>query len=77
MLLAFETPGFYEISMRGMQFDLDLLWLGPDKRIVGIALAGCRFPGPIPTGRAASYVLEIGAGEMRRLGLQIGDTLRF
>jgi hypothetical protein len=84
MLLAFETPGRYKITMAAMHFDLDLLWLGNTEdpsihRLVwhvqratrpGLSLAN-------PVFLPASYVLEIGAGEMQRLGIGMGDMLRF
>jgi uncharacterized membrane protein (UPF0127 family) len=78
LLLAFEQPGHYEITMRGMQFDLDILWLGSDQSIVGWARGYFRstmnYLNPV---KPASYVLELGADEMQRLGLKLGDVLRF
>jgi uncharacterized membrane protein (UPF0127 family) len=86
MLLAFETPGRYKITMSAMRFDLDLLWLGDtgDPSIHRLVWHAQRAidrgpdlilanPGFLP----ASYVLEIGAGEMQRLGIGMGDMLRF
>jgi uncharacterized membrane protein (UPF0127 family) len=78
LLLAFERPGHYEITMRGMQFDLDILWLAGDQRVVGWARGLFRSTqNYLNAVEPASYVLELGAGEMQRLGLKLGDVLRF
>ena len=76
MLFVFDFPGFHRITMQGMNFPLDLLWLTGDKTIswaVWNAWQRDFQPHAVP----ASYVLELGAGECRRLGLEVGDVLRF
>ena len=86
LLLSFEQPGFYEITTRSMQFCLDILWLDASKKLIWWVHEepqpqfGAYQGGGIYTpkaGRAASYVLELAAGEMWRLGLRLGDVLRF
>ncbi len=66
------TTGFW---MRGMRFPIDLIWVGPNRRVVGAAtLPVCRDdPCPITYPAApAAYVLEIGAG---RFAGQAGEKL--
>lgn len=85
MLLAFPQAGRHAITMRGMKFDLDVLWLNEDlprdrHQIVWyVGNAGLVHPATLvnPLSCPASYVLELAAGEMRRLGLRLGDALRF
>jgi uncharacterized membrane protein (UPF0127 family) len=67
-----------------MSFCLDILWVGADKSVAwwvnevpqpqfGTYRGGGVYTPKLP----GSYVLELGAGEMRRLGLKLGDVLRF
>jgi uncharacterized membrane protein (UPF0127 family) len=68
------------ITMRGMQFDLDLAWLSWDKRMqFFICNAGTAWHGSNFTyhRESSSYVLELPAGDIQRLGLRLGDVLRF
>jgi hypothetical protein len=67
-------PGFW---MRGMTFPIDLIWVSPDRRVVGMAtLPLCRqepcsisyAPEPV------AYVLEIGAG---RFSGKVGETVEW
>jgi uncharacterized protein len=77
MLLAFEQPGQYAITMQGMSFPLDLVWIDGNRRVVDLGInAPAGSPG-YKSPCASWYVLEIGAGEIQRLGLKLGDVLRF
>ncbi len=92
MLLAFETPGIYGITMQAVAFPLDIIWIAGNHAVVvlcgwlsasghGLKLElGINAPagsfGYRPS-RAASYVLETPAGDIYRLGLKLGDVLRF
>ena len=67
--------------MRNTRIPLDIVYIGPDRRIVGWSLdtppcRTTRCPG-YPSGAPAQYVLEVNAGEMERLGVEIGDEVRF
>ena len=66
--------------MLNTRIPLDIVYIGPDLEIVGWSLdtPPCRTrrcPG-YPSGAPAQYVLEVNAGEMERLGVQIGDSVR-
>ncbi len=85
MLFAFDTPGCYQMTTATMQFPLDILWMDLDKRVVWLVQ---EVPQPqfgayrgghmhTPHGPASSYVLELAAGEINRLGLKVWDVLRF
>ena len=78
MLLAFEQPGFHAITMQGMSFSIDILWINRHKRILWSVQNAPLEMGPSAFHSEPSlYVLEIAAGEMQRLGLKLGDVLRF
>lgn len=67
--------------MRNTRIPLDILYIGPDRTIVGWSLntPPCRtaqcpnYPSDAP----AKYVLEVNAGEMEKLGVELGDPVTF
>jgi uncharacterized membrane protein (UPF0127 family) len=80
MLFLFETPQVQSFWMKGMRFEIDILWIR-DGRLVGITpdvplpkspRALPQFQSPIP----CDVVLEVRAGAARRWGLLIGDAVR-
>lgn len=67
--------------MRNTRIPLDIIYLSSEFEIVAWSLntPPCRTqrcPG-YPSNRPAQYVLEVNAGEMKRLGVNIGDRVRF
>lgn len=75
MWFVLPEPGKTGFWMRGMRFPIDLIWIGPNLRVVGAAtLPVCRDdPCPITYPAApAAYVLEIGAG---RFAGQAGEKV--
>lgn len=66
MLFAFDSPQYAGFWMKGMRFPLDIVWIGPDHRVLGVtAMAPCtQAPCPIAYPPApASLVLEVNLGE--------------
>ncbi|MDT8437689.1 MAG: DUF192 domain-containing protein [Wenzhouxiangellaceae bacterium] len=81
MLFLWSSPQPRSFWMLNTRIPLDIIYLSPEFEIVGWSLdtPPCRTrrcPG-YPSGRPAQYVLEVNAGEMQRLGVQIGDRVRF
>lgn len=77
MLFVFPDIAQRTFWMKGMRFPLDMIWIA-DNRVVGweariIADGGVRL---IQT-PLADAVLELNAGDVERLRLQIGDTVRW
>ncbi|HTQ56341.1 MAG TPA: DUF192 domain-containing protein [Bryobacteraceae bacterium] len=83
MLFIHDAPGMYPYWMFQCKIPLDILWMDPQHKIVEISAdtPPCRDTAdkcPNYGGhQQAQYVLEIGAGEARRLGLTLGQTLDF
>jgi len=80
MLFIFRETAPRSFWMLNTRIPLDIVYIGPDLEIVGWSLdtPPCRTrrcPG-YPSGAAAKYVLEVNAGEMARLGVEIGDSIR-
>jgi uncharacterized membrane protein (UPF0127 family) len=81
MLFVFEEADEWSFWMKNTKVPLDILWLGPDKRIVYIEenVPGCR-QDPCPeykSNKKALYVLELLAGTVKREKLAKGMTLQF
>lgn len=83
MLFIHQTPGIYEYWMYQTRIPLDILWIDPSHRIVEISADSppcktraslCPHYGGHQT---AQFVLELGGGEARRLGLTVGQSLDF
>lgn len=79
MVFAYDRAGLYAFWMKGMTFDIDIVWIHAD-RVVGISHD---VPFETPTGRPPIYrppepadlILELAAGVARDKGLQIGDPV--
>jgi uncharacterized protein len=77
MLFTFETPGPQSFWMRNTHLSLDLIFIGPDGRVLNIAENATPYSdAPIPSAGAASGVLEINAGLAREMGIAPGDRVR-
>jgi len=81
MVFVFESVGFYPFWMKNTLIPLDMVWVGPDKRIVSIAhsVPPCKAdpcPSFSPTGDAL-YVVEVVGGFARKHQLKPGDQLVF
>jgi uncharacterized membrane protein (UPF0127 family) len=76
MLFLYDSPQFTYFWMQNTYVSLDLLFIGPDGRIVGIA----EYATPLSTRLIESEapvvaVLEVIAGTAGRLGIRVGDRV--
>ena len=81
MLFRFEDAGEWSFWMKNTKVALDILWIGPDKKIVYIEenVPTCR-QDPCPEykpGKEALYALELPAGSVKREKLATGMKLAF
>ncbi len=83
MLFIHDKPGLYPYWMYQVRIPLDMLWMDASHRIVEVSAdtPPCKTKAsecPKYGGhQQAQYVLELGGGEARRLGVREGDTLDF
>src|ERR1035438_10061753 len=80
MLFIHQTPGLYPYWMYQTRIPLDIVWMDRSHRIVEIspdtppcktkASLCARYGGH----QTAQFVLELGDGEARRLGLSLGQA---
>lgn len=80
MLFVFDIESDrYCFWMKGMKFDIDILWLDSKKRIVDAKYAASpsSYPEEFCPKSAARYVLELPAGQALKNGLIIGVQTKF
>lgn len=83
MLFIHDKPGLYPYWMYQVKIPLDMLWMDANHRIVEISAdtPPCKTKaslcGNYGGHQPAQFVLELGGGEARRLGLALGQTLQF
>lgn len=80
MFFLWDRPEPRAFWMLNTRIPLDIIYIGPELEIVGWSLdtPPCRTrrcPN-YPSGAPAQYVLEVNAGEMERLGVEIGEPVR-
>lgn len=84
MLFIFDQSQPATFWMKGMRFSLDMVWIGEDRRVLGVSAdippqpgvsddQLARYASPAPV----RYVLELNAGAAQRLGIAAGSELSF
>ena len=81
MLFVYEKEGERSFWMKNTLIPLDIIWIDADKEVVFIheRAQPCKVePCPkISPDVKASYVLELNAGSVEKIGLSVGDKLEF
>jgi uncharacterized membrane protein (UPF0127 family) len=78
LLLVFDTPGYYGIWMKDMNYDLDIIWIDENLKIVHMHTNVSKnsfptiFEPPVP----ARMALEVNARFAATYKFQVGDTVR-
>ena len=79
MLFVFEEEGDYPFWMKNTLIPLDMIWINSDSKVVFISENNLPCPkndcSSINPNQNAKYVLEINAGEVKNIGLKVGDEL--
>jgi uncharacterized protein len=81
MLFLFNGDEERSFWMKNTKIPLDMIWIGSDRRIVGIMenVPPCVTPvcpGYSPGPVKSRYVLEVAGGVAKQHGLKVGDPLR-
>jgi uncharacterized membrane protein (UPF0127 family) len=83
MLYAHRIPGKYGYWMYQTLIPLDMIWMDPRNKVVEIVenAPTCKTPAsqcPHYGGNeVAQYVLELGAGMVKKYGVKVGDTINW
>jgi uncharacterized membrane protein (UPF0127 family) len=77
MLFLFDPPQPVAFWMKDTPLSLDLVFIGPDLKVLGVAEAATPFSmRPIEADGPVTAVLEVIAGTARRIGIAPGDSVR-
>jgi Uncharacterized conserved protein len=77
MLFVFDSPSKYGFWMKDMNFAIDIVWIGEDKKVLGIEKGVLPETYPkifYPPGEVA-YALEVPATFSDTIGLEVGQSL--
>lgn len=80
MVFTFKRAGHFSIWMKDMRFRIDVVWIGQNHRVVWVErnLAPSTYPRTFKNrGAPALYILEIGAGRAKSLGIERGRRIAF
>ena len=79
MLFIFPQADEHGIWMKDMRFNLDILWLDENRRIIAIVghLESSSYPKVVKPAIPARYVLEVNAGVTEKYGWSTGQVADF
>lgn len=79
MLFIYDQPDLYGIWMKDMNFPIDIIWFGPDKKIAGISenVKPESFPEIFKPPEPVNYILEVNAGFADNNGIKTGDEIEW
>jgi uncharacterized membrane protein (UPF0127 family) len=82
MLFMFDHTAKFRFWMRKMLFPLDIVWIGPDRRIVDITKAVPPLPDEAPAlfyspSVPATYVLEVNKDFCDTHNIHLGEAVEF
>ncbi|MDP1760205.1 MAG: DUF192 domain-containing protein [Candidatus Woesebacteria bacterium] len=79
ILFIFSEPAKNYFWMKNMNFPIDIIWLGEDRKIIYIKkdIQPSSYPNSFGPGVDNRYVLEVSAGFSEKNNLKIEDSVRF
>src|SRR3989344_5463411 len=79
MLFVFQKPDKYGFWMKDMLFPIDIIWFDQNFKIIHVekSVSPQTYPKIFTPESNSLYVLEISAGQVQKLGIQIGDKTKF
>ena len=78
IVFVFSVPGFYGFWMKEMNFPIDIIWIGPDFKVVGISsdVSPSTYPKVFTPEVPAQYVLEVAAGWSEKNNISVGNAVQ-
>jgi uncharacterized membrane protein (UPF0127 family) len=78
MLFIFKTPVHASFWMHNTQIPLDMIFAGPNRRIIGVVPNAEPYSdAPLEVAGISKYVLEVNAGFCKSHGIKAGDRMDF
>ncbi len=77
MLFVFDKPDKYGFWMKDMKFNIDIIWLDKDAKVVHVEknLSPDSYPDTFIPPEDSQYVLEVNAGFADKIGVTVGKKL--
>lgn len=77
MLFVYDKPAVRSFWMKDMQFSIDIMWIGENKKVVGIehAVSPNTYPQTFSPPVPVQYVLEVPAGWAEKNNIRKEDPL--
>ena len=75
MVFPFDRPRSASFWMENTPLPLDLIFVGPDNRVLSVSSGEPFSRAMIDSGGLTAAVIELNAGEAKRIGLQAGDKV--
>lgn len=77
MLFIFDEPGYHGIWMKDMRFNIDVIWISEDLRVVGITerLEPSSYPRIFEPSVPVKYIVETEPKFANSFGIRIGDSV--
>lgn len=79
MLFVFDSPGFFEMWMKDMNFPIDVIWIDSEFKIQEFRtnISPDTYPQTFRSNDIAKYVLEVNAGWVQSHDIRVGDKVEF
>lgn len=79
MLFIFDAPSRWGMWMRDMNYNIDIVWLSGEKRVVYMAedISPDTYPRVFLPNEDALYVVELPAGFIKKYGVGVGHLVGF
>jgi hypothetical protein len=84
MIFIFEVPGRYSFYMKDMKFNIDIIFLDENHKIISlfknVKFTDYKNPRDYEIYQPdynSKYVIELKAGEIENIGIKTGDTIEF
>lgn len=76
-LFIFDTPAFHSIWMKDMLYDIDILWVDTNNKIIHIEekVSPDSYPDLFVPNEPALYVIETAAGFIAKNKIKVGDDI--
>ena len=75
MIFCFDAERPLSFWMKDTRIPLDILYLAADGKVVSVATMQPYDLSPVPSDVPAQYAIELNAGQIKKLGVTVGDVL--
>lgn len=79
MIFIFEEPDYYSFWMKDMNFEIDIIWIDKNKKIVDLSknISPETWPNYFQPEREVKYVLEVTGGFVKSNEIKVGERVSF